>query len=54
MYEPDDRPPYLALIILTILTLYRSYTSYKDCRLRSLYGEEYKSIVEFNDEIRME
>ena len=52
MYEPEYRPPYLALVVITIIMICRGYVSYKDCQLRSLYGEGYRNMIEFVDEIR--
>lgn len=52
MYEPDYNPPYLALVIFTILTIVQCYSNYKDCRLRSLYGDGYESMVRVIDEVK--
>ena len=52
MYEPEYEPPYLALIVITIIIICRGYVTYKDCRLRSLYGSEYENVTRVVDEVR--
>ena len=52
MYEPEYEPPYLALVVITIIMICRGYVTYKDCRLRSLYGDEYESMIRVVDEVK--
>lgn len=52
MRYPDYEPNYFGIILLTILILYRGYITYKDCRLRSLYGDGYESMTRVVDEIK--
>ena len=52
MYEPEYRPPYLALVAITIIMLCRGYVTYKDCWLRCLYGNGYENITRTVDEVR--
>lgn len=52
MYEPEYRPPYLALVVITIVMICRGYVSYKDCRLHSLYGDECENMTKMVDEVR--
>ena len=52
MYEPEYRPPYLALVVITIIMICRGYVSYNDCRLRNLYGNGYENMTRVVDEVR--
>ena len=52
MYEPEYEPPYLALVVITIIMICRGYVTYKDCWLRSLYGDEHENMTRAVDEVR--
>ena len=52
MRYPNYEPNYFGIILLTILVLYRGYITYKDCRLQSLYGDGYESMIRVVDEVK--